>query len=419
MRICTIVARNYLPQARVLARSYARYNHGEPCSVLLIDDADRQVDDSAEPFEVIRPDQLGLDRFDGMAVMYNVTEVATAVKPRFLRYLLERDRVPLAYFDPDIQFFDDIDEIARLTAEDGVVLTPHVALSPIPRDDEKPTEIDLLASGTYNLGFIALAPGADAERLIEWWWERLRFDCVIEHAMGVFVDQRWFDLVNSVVSRFHVVRDPGANVAYWNLHERVVERDGDRYTVNGRPLRFFHFSGFDPARPFILSKHQTRVRLPDAPVVAGLCEDYARELRDAGFDERRREPWPYDQLADGTVLTSKLRRLYGEGERDGVFRLSPFTEAGTREFIDWCQELVGPGASHGITRLAMLVYDSRVDLRQAFPDLSGERWTSLLLVDRGESRRRGRSRRTPRLAARGRGRRAGRRPRTRRRSGGA
>ncbi|MBV9334353.1 MAG: methyltransferase domain-containing protein [Solirubrobacterales bacterium] len=372
MRICTIVARNYLPQARVLARSYAQHNHGEPCSVLVIDDHDRTLDDAAEPFEVLRPDEIGFDRFEGMAAMYDVTELATAVKPLFLRYLLERDHAPLAYFDPDIRFYDDINEIARLTETEGLVLTPHVAFRPVPRDEEKPTEIDLLASGTYNLGFIGLAPGDDAQRLIEWWWERLRFDCVIEHAMGMFVDQRWFDLVNSVVSRFHIVRDPGVNVAYWNLHERAVERDGDRYTVNGHPLRFFHFSGFDPARPFTLSKHQTRIRLPDEPVLAALCEDYAEVLRRHGFDDQRREPWPYDHLADGTALTPQLRRIYADGEREGRFRLSPFTKAGTSEFISWCQEPSEPGAAHGITRLAMLVYDARPDLRQAFPDLSGQ-----------------------------------------------
>ena len=226
MRICTIIAGNYLPQARVLARSYSEHNHGEPCSVLLIDDPEHKIEDAGEPFEVIRPEEVGFGRFEGLAAMYNVTELATAVKPLFLRYLLDRERAPLAYFDPDIRFFDQIDEIARLTDSGGVLLTPHVAFRPVPRDDEKPTEIDLLASGTYNLGFIALAPGDDAERLIDWWWERLRFDCVIEHAMGVFVDQRWFDLVNSVVSRFHVVRDPGVNVAYWNLHERMVEHGG-------------------------------------------------------------------------------------------------------------------------------------------------------------------------------------------------
>jgi glycosyltransferase involved in cell wall biosynthesis/SAM-dependent methyltransferase len=371
MRICTIVARNYLPQARVLARSYAQHNHGAPCSVLLIDDPDRKLDAAAEPFEVIRPDDIGFERFDGMAAMYNVTELATAVKPLFLRYLLERDRAPLAYFDPDIEFFDEIDEIARLTETEGVVLTPHVAFSPVPRDDEKPSELDLLASGTYNLGFIALAPGDDAERLIAWWWERLRFDCVIEHAMGVFVDQRWFDLVNSVVTRFEVVRDPGVNVAYWNLHERRLVRNGDKYVVSGAPLRFFHFSGFDPDRPFTLSKHQTRVRLPDEPVLAALCVEYAAKLRRNGFGARPPEPWPYGHLADGTTLTPQLRRLYGKGERDGAFRISPFTEAGTEEFIRWCQEPSGPGGAHGITRLAMAVYDGRVDLQQAFPDLAG------------------------------------------------
>jgi glycosyltransferase involved in cell wall biosynthesis/SAM-dependent methyltransferase len=388
MRICTIVARNYLPQARLLARSYARQNHGEPSSVLLIDDADRRLDDAAEPFEVIRPDEIGFDRFEGMAAMYNVTELATAVKPLFLRYLLDRDLAPVAYFDPDIRFFDEIDEIARLTETEGVVLTPHVAFRPVPRDNEKPTEIDLLASGTYNLGFIGLAPGDDARRLIDWWWERLRFDCVIEHAMGVFVDQRWFDLVNSVVSRFHVVRDPGVNVAYWNLHERLVKREGDSYTVNGQSLRFFHFSGFDPARPFTLSKHQTRVRLPDEPVIATLCDDYANELRDYGFDEERREPWPYDRLADGTVLTPQLRRIYIEGEREGCFRLSPFTDAGTQEFIKWCQEPAGPGAAYGLTRLAMVVYDARADLKQTFPDLAGQdgpRFYAWLCVNRNDA----------------------------------
>jgi glycosyltransferase involved in cell wall biosynthesis/SAM-dependent methyltransferase len=372
MRICTIVARNYLPQARVLAKSYAEHNRGEPCSVLVIDDPGRTVDDAAEPFEVLRPEQLGIDRFDGMAAMYDVTELATSVKPLFLRYLLERDCVPVAYLDPDIRFFDDIDEVARLTETEGVVLTPHVTLHPIPRDDEKPSEIDLLASGTYNLGFIALAPGDDAERLIDWWWERLRFDCVIEHAMGVFVDQRWFDLVSSVVSRFYVVREPGVNVAYWNLHERVVTHEGDRYMVNSEPLRFFHFSGFDPARPFTLSKHQTRVRLPDESVLASLCEDYVTELWREGFDEERRHTPIYERLADGTVLSPQLRRLYGRGERDGAFRLSPFSAAGTDEFIGWCREPAGPGSSHGVTRCAMALYCARTDLMQAFPDLAGE-----------------------------------------------
>jgi glycosyltransferase involved in cell wall biosynthesis/2-polyprenyl-3-methyl-5-hydroxy-6-metoxy-1,4-benzoquinol methylase len=382
VRICTIVARNYLPQARVLATSYAEHNNGDRCSVLLVDDPERIVDESREPFEVIRPEQLGIERYEGMAAMYDVTELATAVKPWLLGYLLGREQTPIAYFDPDIRFFDQIDEIAALTAGGEIVLTPHVAFRPVPRDDKKPSEMDLLAAGTYNLGFIALPPGETTEHLIAWWAERLRFDCVIEHAAGKFVDQRWFDLVTSVVPRHHILRDPGANVAYWNLHERDVRADGDRYTVNGEPLRFFHFSGFDPDRPYSLSKHQDRVRLPDEPVVTLLCDAYGVALRAAGFDRDGHAPWLYAELADGTPLTPRLRLMYNEGERARTFQLSPFTDAGTREFKAWCQSTADRGARHGLSRVALAVYDGRSDLQLTFPSLEGEdgaryaRWIS-------------------------------------------
>jgi glycosyltransferase involved in cell wall biosynthesis len=378
VRICTIIAKNYLAQARVLALSYAEWNPGAACSVLLIDDPDGSVPDEDEPFELLRPNDLEIDRFDGMAAMFDVTELATAVKPQLLAHLLERAGEPVAYFDPDIRFFADIDEIARLTAQEGIVLTPHVAHESLPRDGLQPSELDLLASGTYNLGFIGLAPGPATERLIAWWSERLRFDCVIDHALGMFVDQRWFDLVGSVVPHFHVLRDPGTNVAYWNLHERRLRHEGSRYTVNGQPLRFFHFSGFDPRRPHILSKHQNRIRLPDEPVIAELFANYAEALYVHGFASTADEPWRYGQLADGTMLTPVLRGLYREGERAGAFRHSPFDAAGTEEFIAWSQEPARVGARHGLTRLCLEMYDQRPDLSGTYPDLEGTDGTKLL-----------------------------------------
>jgi glycosyltransferase involved in cell wall biosynthesis len=345
MRICTIAARNHLPQARVLARSYTEVGGGARCSVLLLDDPGRTVSDAGEPFEILRPEQLGIGRYEVMAAMYDLSELAGTLKPRLLRYLIERDGQPLAYCDPDIRFYDDVGEIARLAAEEELVVTPR-------------------GPEVYDLGFIAISPGETAERLLGWWTERAR--------SGGVVDGRWRGELSALVPRFHVLRDPGADVAYWNLHERRVERDGDRYTVNGQRLKFFHFSGFDPARPFALSRHQTRVRLPDEPVIAALCEQYATEVRRAGFDRDGHCPWAYRQLADGTPLTAGLRRLYGEGDRAGAFRLSPFTDAGAREFKDWCQSPGERGAAHGLSRLALAVHDGRSDLRAAFPDLDGD-----------------------------------------------
>ena len=47
---CTIVARNYLPHARILAQSFAAHHQGGDFTVLLIDDESRTFDDRSEAF---------------------------------------------------------------------------------------------------------------------------------------------------------------------------------------------------------------------------------------------------------------------------------------------------------------------------------------------------------------------------------
>ena len=128
------------------------------------------------------------------------------------------------------------------------MLIPHNS-EPIPTDGRKPTQLDIMLSGVYNLGYVSVAPGVEVDRLLDWWAERLRHDCRVDPSVGFFVDQRWFDLAPGFLSDFAIVREPEYNVAYWNLHSRRLERAGDRYLVDGRELAFFHFSGFDPARP--------------------------------------------------------------------------------------------------------------------------------------------------------------------------
>ncbi|MEA2467861.1 MAG: hypothetical protein QOJ57_1987, partial [Thermoleophilaceae bacterium] len=375
MRICTIAARNYLPHARVLATSYARHNEGAACTVLLLDDPEARVTDAGEPFRIVRPAEIGLDAFEEMAAIYDTIELATAVKPWLLRHLLKRDRAPVAYLDPDIRFYGPIGDLPRLLEAHPLVLTPHVAFRPPPRDGEHPHELTLLASGIYNLGFVGIAPGARTDALLDWWSERLRYDCVVDHALGLFVDQRWFDLVHAVVPEFHALRDPGVNVGHWNLHERDVERRESGYTANGEPLRCFHFSGFDPDRPAELSKHQTRVRLATHPVLAELCRDYGDELRRHGYGDPVPES-PYTRLYDGTPLVPVLRDAFRAGAREGAFRSpSPFTRAGTEEFFAWLREPAGPD---GLTRICLSVHSVRSDLAAAYPDLHGQQARDLV-----------------------------------------
>ena len=78
MKIGTIVARNYLAMARVLAESVRRLPEPVEFAVLLLDDEHHEVDDSGESFEILRPADLDIEprEFHHMATIYDVLELA-------------------------------------------------------------------------------------------------------------------------------------------------------------------------------------------------------------------------------------------------------------------------------------------------------------------------------------------------------
>src|SRR3954468_4849720 len=116
---CTIIARNYLAHARVLADSFFAHHPDGEFTVLLIDDEAREFDGSQEAFRCWRLSDVGLDRAEigRMAAIYDVTELATAVKPPFLRLLLGEGRTDVIYLDPDIKLFGSLEPVSRLARE--------------------------------------------------------------------------------------------------------------------------------------------------------------------------------------------------------------------------------------------------------------------------------------------------------------
>jgi glycosyltransferase involved in cell wall biosynthesis/SAM-dependent methyltransferase len=369
MDICTIIAANYAPFARVLADSFRAHHPGSRVFVLVIDDVEGFLDPPNEPFEIVRPQDLSIDEFDRMAALYSILELSTAVKPWLLRYLLhKRGADALVYLDPDIQVFDRLDELEALLHEHRLVVTPHLT-APMPRDGLRPSETDILIAGSYNLGFIALTPGPDTDALLDWWGERLATDCIVAPERGFFVDQRWMDFAPGLVPSFHVLRDPGYNVAYWNLPSREVEREGDGWTVNGRPLRFFHFSGFDPKQPGMLSKHQNRIQLAQRPALRELCERYAELLLARTPARSRSWSYKYDRLPDGTPIDAAVRLGYRRAVEAGEMALSPFTREGARALLRWLA--TSPGGLGMPSRYLLALHDTRAELRAAFPNPTG------------------------------------------------
>jgi glycosyltransferase involved in cell wall biosynthesis len=366
VRACTIVARNYLPAARLLGSTFLSNHPDSTFSILVVGaEAREKLDDGVE---ILSPYDIGIERAEvhRMAMIYDVKEFATAVKPWLLKTLCAD--AAAVYFDPDIEIFAPVEDVATLAHIHGIVLTPHLR-APLPDDGLLPDDLMILQAGTYNLGFIAVGPGAVG--FLDWWSAKLARDCRIAVDRGQFVDQRWVDLVPTLFDHY-VLADATCNVAYWNLHERDVTRRGDQYEVEGRPLRFFHFSGFDPRRPRELSAHLAgwaRLQLADRPVLARLCAQYAKQLLAGGYREHHDLPYRFDAASDGLPIDARMRRLYREAleqsEAEGTPEPpDPFEPASAGEFVAWLNE---PINGRGPSRYLMELYRDRPDIQARFP----------------------------------------------------
>jgi glycosyltransferase involved in cell wall biosynthesis len=275
------------------------------------------------------------------------------------------------YFDPDIAIYGDLAVLRAALRDSSIILTPHLT-SPL-IDEHRPTDLDILRSGSYNLGFIGIKRCSEAARFLQWWKARLYDQCVVDLPKGLFVDQRWIDLVPGMFSGVSVLRNPGLNVAYWNLGHRTVKRSSDGYAVNGEPLCFFHFSGFDPDDPHTFSRHQDRFTLDDLGDARELVLEYRRRLYEQGYSECRKWPYAFGTFQNGFQIPDMGRPAHHEVP-EVVARLSdPFSEDGYRAFVDlWNQPLAGPdGKPSGVTRLAYRIYRARADVQQAMPDIFG------------------------------------------------
>jgi glycosyltransferase involved in cell wall biosynthesis len=385
VQICTIVARNYIPAARVLTKSFLEQHPDGAVTVLVLDDVDGSIDDGAEPFEVLRPEDLFEDvvELHRMETIYELTEFATSMKPWLLRHLLDRGAASVLYLDPDIGVFDRLDELADLAVSSGIVLIPH-ARAPFPRDGKMTSESAILAVGVYNLGFIGV--GQKSRPFLDFWQERLRRECRNDPTNMRFVDQRWVDFVPGMFDST-IVRDPRFNVAYWNLHEREVDWNGKRYEVEGRPLGFFHFSGYSPQARHVLSRHQIerpRILLSENPVLGKLFGEYGDALEESGAGKTKTAAPGYglDRAINGLRLDKHIRKLYlerlleWEAARTGATPdeppPDPFEPQGASDLVGWLNSIapsrVGPSR---LTLYQATLYAFSPDLHSKFPDPQG------------------------------------------------
>ncbi|MCC6198318.1 MAG: hypothetical protein IT518_28025, partial [Burkholderiales bacterium] len=366
----TIVSNNYRHFARTLVAS-VRAHDSDLDAFVAICDGPPALRDARDAYQEISIRELGLPRFDRFTFQYTILELNTAIKPWVFEALFARGYQRVIYFDPDIRLYGSAAPILSHLDTAQIVLTPH--LTDRLDDGRKPSELQVLQSGSYNLGFIALARSGQTDRFLEWWQSKLERDCVVDIPRGLFTDQKWIDLVPGMYEGVAIVRDPGWNVAYWNLKHRAVARADDGATVvNGRPLLFFHFSGFVPGAK-LLSKHQDRYTIDSLPpALRALTDDYAADLARNGLeDSTQQPPYAFGRFSTGEPIPDLVRRCYRETFPWDDPHPDLWTPAGERFVVDWLNE---PAPEHGkpwVSRLAATLYRLRPDIQAAFPDVGG------------------------------------------------
>ena len=367
--VCTIMSKNYLASARALMKSIRAQHDDLILVVLLVDEVEGCFNPMDEPFLTMLASDLGIPRWDHFSMKYDIMELNTAVKPYLIETLMRRYRAQkVIYFDPDIVVYRRLDDLLALLDQHMALLTPHIT-DPL-KDDLKPSELDFLQVGTFNLGFFALSRQGKWQELLAWWQERLYNYCTREVERGLFVDQHWMDLLPSLFDDIHILRDPGYNLACWNFQMRDLQRDAaGKYTVNGHPLTFFHFSGFSVEKPEMISRHQNRYTLSQLNEAYQRCfYDYRDLLQSNGYATTSKFPYIYGRFADGVPIPDLLRICLRNYDLNGDYWLNPFDITSSNAFRAWAIHPNALPGLHYLSPYALSLYKMRADLRTAFPD---------------------------------------------------
>jgi hypothetical protein len=281
--VFTIAANNYLNYVNVLGKSVKESNSELTFVVVIADKFSTEIqyenlvcDNYLFIEDIIKDEKI----LDNLSDKYSITEFCTTIKPDcYLFFEQKFGAKTIIYLDPDIKIFSPLIEVFDELELNDVVLTPHVC-SPT-QEGIDPSDHNLMKTGVYNLGFLAMNINDVTRDFLFWWKDKLYKFGQKDIARGYFYDQIWWMLGPCFLDKVKVLRHLGYNMCNWNLHERNITKvDEDIVLINDSvPLRFFHFSHFDESKFPMLAPYNSSFTLENRHDVKEIYLNYANELK--------------------------------------------------------------------------------------------------------------------------------------------
>lgn len=309
--VFTSAALNYIPKVKILLESIKEYHPDWIFHILVVDKKPAFPNLENYGFDsIVFAEDLNIPSWESWSFCHEIVELATAVKPFMLTYLLMMaDCKNAIYFDPDIVLFSELDELEDYLAEANILLTPHQTIPEETLDAIMDNEICSLKHGIYNLGFVAVSSTAEGLRFSNWWSRRTYYFCRDDIKNGLFTDQRWIDLVPAFFNGVKILKSARFNVAPWNLTTRIISMsDSGKYIVNNEDLGFYHFTGFDSGDHEIMAAKNSL----NNPIVMRLVDWYSKRTDVATSDPISLSVWGYGLYGDGTKIKRVDRQIYRE-----------------------------------------------------------------------------------------------------------
>jgi glycosyltransferase involved in cell wall biosynthesis len=309
VHVFTSAAANYIPKVRLLCASIKQHHPEFVVHLALADKKPDWLDVSKEPFDsVIEVADLPIPNRRGWVFGHSIIELSTGIKPFVMRSLLSRPDVEkVFYFDPDMVLFSRVDDMVEVLSNANLVLTPHQTTPELEYMSIIDNEICSLKHGIFNLGFIGVRNTDEGRKFADWWAHRLYHFCREELHNGLWTDQKWIDHAPVFFEDVTILKSSRFNVAPWNLTMRHVSGDMENgFFVDGRPLGFYHFTGFDSGAHDIMAKKYAGHNSS----VMGLVDWYRRRSAEVSDALIESTPWAFAAFENGEKISWEQRMVY-------------------------------------------------------------------------------------------------------------
>lgn len=338
----TICAKNYIGLALALEKSIKEHNNDVDFFIFVADEFTQDEKLSDLPANIIMAkDAIGIpiEQWNQMAFKYDLTEFCTSIKPSCFKFVFEQFKPDACiYFDPDILVFNSLNTIYEKLAKYSIIVTPHITTI---QDvyTGKLNERNLLYSGMFNLGFLALKHDDNAKKMLDWWEIRLEDRCFQSMMENYFTDQKWMDFLPSFFpTQLLISHDLGLNVAPWNFYEReIINRDNSFFVKNRIenetkeffPLTFVHFSGYNYKA--LLDGNIVQGNIKQLEVYSdyqNIFDLYSDFIKQSDFSRYVKFSYSYNYFSNNVYISSVYRKLFRRLLEDKKKYSNPFDSNG-------------------------------------------------------------------------------------------